>query len=304
MLRPWLEMQTRCNSGLIDALETLHCASHDRFAALEKQVEDRFQILYDLMRKKTAGAARLSEYQGPMEPVPPGCSDEDLNRELGNTGKVAKAGLWFNPPIVVRIEQGEAVAIGTSERIVEHMFVHTRLPKPPARVLDLGCAESTNSLEMAGFGYEVVGVDLRDLPVEHPSFRMVRADITDLPFPDGSFDTVVSLSTIEHVGLEWYGPAPQKGTDFQVAAEVFRVLRPGGHFILTVPYGRAALTPVHRVYDRARLDELLGGFARVETFYGVRDGNAWSVTTDASRAEAADSTDRVSAVALVVARKS
>jgi len=302
LLRPWLELQSRCNSGLIEALETLHLAAYARFAALNTQLEERCQMLHDLVSKKTAVHAPLYEYQGPLEAPVEGCTDDDLNRELGNAGKLARAGLWFNPPVVVRFDDNEARSIGISERILEHMFVHTRLPKPPAQVLDLGCAESVSSLEMASFGYDVTGVDLRELPLEHPSLRMVRADIAQLPFPDANFDVVVSLSTIEHVGLDWYG-MEQKGTDFHVAAEVHRVLRPGGHFILTVPYGRAALTPLHRVYDRARLDELLHLFERVETAYGVRDGNFWSFTADSGRADVADSSERVSAVALVVVRK-
>jgi SAM-dependent methyltransferase len=302
LLRPWLELQSRCNAGLIEALETLHLAAYARFAALNSQLEERCQMLHDLIDKKAVRHTPLDEYQGPLEPPAAGCTDDDLNRELGNRGKLARAGLWFNPPVVVRFDDNKAHSIGISERILEHMFVHTRLPKPPARVLDMGCAESVSAMEMASFGYDVTGVDLRDLPLEHPSFRMVRADIAQLPFAAGDFDVVVSLSTIEHVGLEWYG-AEQKGSDFHVAAEVHRVLKPGGLFVLTVPYGRAAVTPLHRVYDRARLDELLHHFERVETIYGVRDGNCWSVTSDAGRADAADSTDRVSAVGLVVARK-
>jgi SAM-dependent methyltransferase len=302
LLRPWLELQSRCNAGLIEALETIHLAAFARFAALNSQLEDRCQMLHDLVSKKTTSHTPLYEYQGPLEPPMEGYTDEDLNRELGNRGKLARAGLWFNPPVVVRFDKNEAHSIGISERILEHMFVHTRLPKPPAQVLDLGCSESVSALEMASFGFDVTGVDLRDLPLEHPSFRMVRADIAQLPFDAANFDVVVSLSTIEHVGLDWYG-AEQKGTDMHVAAEVQRVLRPGGLFLLTVPYGRAALTPLHRVYDRARLDELLRCFERVETMYGVRDGNCWTLTPDAAVADAADSTDRVSAVALVVARK-
>ncbi len=93
------------------------------------------------------------------------------------------------------------------------------MPKPPG-VLDLGLAESTSSLEMACFGYDVVAVDLRNLPLEHPSLQVLRGDISHLPFEDASFDVVVSLSTIEHVGLDWYGTTPHHGDDFDVVAEV------------------------------------------------------------------------------------
>jgi len=302
LVRPWLELQTRCNAGFLEAIERLHLASYARLSALNVQLEERCQMLYDLMDRKSALQAPLYEYHGPEEaPLP--ATDDELNRELGNGGRIARAGLWFNPPVVVRFRDRKAVSIGVTERIIEHIFLHTRLPKPPARVLDLGSAESTNALEMASLGFDVTGVDLRNLPLEHPSLRMVCADIARLPFGASSFDTVISLSTIEHVGLEWYGPAPEQSTDHRVIAEVCRVLRPGGRFLLTVPYGQAAVTPVHRVYDAAALDALLAPMERVETAYGVRDENAWTFTTDAARAAGADSTERVSAVALVVARK-
>ncbi len=303
LLRPWLELQSRCNAGLIDALERLHFAAYVRFAELNLQMEERCQMLQNLVSPKSIPSPSQPKYHGLVEPPIDGCTDEELNRELGPAGRLAKAGLWFNPPVVVGFAKGRPRLLGMSERILEPMFIHTRLPKPPATVLDLGCAESIHPLEMASFGYEVTGVDLRDLPVEHPSFRMVRADIADLPFADACFDVVVSLSTLEHVGLDWYG-TQQKGTDFHVVAEVHRVLRPGGLFLLTVPYGRPAVTPLQRVYDRTRLDPLLHAFERQETLFGVCDGTTWSVTSDASRAEGVDSTERTQAVALLVAKKS
>ncbi len=57
---------------------------------------------------------------------------------------------------------------------------------------------------------------------DHLDVRSMNA--LDLDFPDGSFDIVFSLSSIEHFG----GPA-----DVQRAAqEMARVLRPGGHLII------------------------------------------------------------------------
>ena len=114
----------------------------------------------------------------------------------------------------------------------------------PARILDLGCAESTNPLEMATLGFEVHGVDLWPLPVAHPNFSMVRADAARIPYADNSFDVAVCLSTVEHVGLDWYAANPQGASDVKLIAEIVRVLKPGGRFILTVPFGQAAVTPV------------------------------------------------------------
>jgi SAM-dependent methyltransferase len=51
-----------------------------------------------------------------------------------------------------------------------------------------------------------------------------RIDARELPFDDGSFDVVYSLSSIEHFG------AP--GDVARAAAEMGRVLRPGGHAVI------------------------------------------------------------------------
>jgi SAM-dependent methyltransferase len=52
----------------------------------------------------------------------------------------------------------------------------------------------------------------------------VHADITDLPFADGSFDLVVCLHVLEHVV-----------DDRAAIREFYRVLRPGGRAVLQVP---------------------------------------------------------------------
>jgi cytochrome b involved in lipid metabolism len=48
------------------------------------------------------------------------------------------------------------------------------------------------------------------------------------------------------------------------------LLKPGGSFILTVPYGKKALTPVHRIYDQESLQRLVQDFKVAKVVYGVR----------------------------------
>ena len=87
---------------------------------------------------------------------------------------------------------------------------------------------------MADRGAEAYGLDLSNVVAHqagrntrlagHPR-RLVRADIRELPFPDGAFDAVYTMGTIEHID-EYV----------QAIAEVHRVLRPGGRAIIGVPH--------------------------------------------------------------------
>lgn len=73
------------------------------------------------------------------------------------------------------------------------------------------------------------------------NFEIVDYDTTDvvgvgemLPFIDGAFDAVISLSVLEHVK-----------DPFQCAKEISRVLKPGGSLICSVPF----LQPYHGYPD-------------------------------------------------------
>lgn len=91
--------------------------------------------------------------------------------------------------------------------------------------------------------------------------EFVRAKVPPLPFDAGRFDCVISFQVIEHIGR-----------DLDFVREVYRVLRPGGRFILTTPNAPMSLTrnPWHvREYRAGELANLLSCvFDEVEQ-YGV-----------------------------------
>lgn len=132
-----------------------------------------------------------------------------------------------------------------------------------ARVLDFGCGTGYGSHHLSGVAREVVGVDVSDDAVRHASglyqapnleFRTIRpVELEPLPFPDGSFDAVVSFQVIEHV------------PDFDAyLAEVARVLRPGGTFLCATPDRSTRLFARQRPWNRWHLEELTDdGLARV-----------------------------------------
>ncbi len=77
----------------------------------------------------------------------------------------------------------------------------------------------------------VYGIDVARAVVaaarrREPKINGVRADVRKLPFSDGAFDAIVSISTLDHF---------RDRSDIDVAiAELHRALRPGGRLILTL----------------------------------------------------------------------
>lgn len=66
-------------------------------------------------------------------------------------------------------------------------------------VLDVACGKGYLSQRMAGQGFSVTGVDIitPDAATDNPIY--LEAEITELPFPDKHFDTVVCTHTLEHI---------------------------------------------------------------------------------------------------------
>jgi SAM-dependent methyltransferase len=198
-------------------------------------------------------------------------------------------GFWFNDPIVTGYQSnGKVEWITTTERIIEKTFVEqslgTLFPNKDFDILDVGAAESILSYELASFGYSVTAIDIRPISLFHPNLKFVQCDICEPVFEDNTFDCIIALSTIEHIGLGWYGDEKGDSLDKKAVNAIFKLLKNGGYFILTVPYGKRAETPVHRIYDKYLLNDLLSHFSIVKIQYGLRqDRYTWIVTDEEAR---------------------
>lgn len=201
-----------------------------------------------------------------------------LNRANSHDGFAAQRGVWFNPPVLVRYEAGNALIRHVNERIAEFPFVFRALASVPpgAEVLDVGASESTLCLSLATLGYRVTAIDPRPNPLAHPNLRVVVGRIEDWE-ADSPFAVVVCLSTIEHIGV---GAYEQEGADERADLMAMRRIQeltePDGLLILTTSYGSSSVDEFSRTYDRGGLEELLDGWDIHERLFLTRaDETTW-----------------------------
>ena len=172
-------------------------------------------------------------------------------------------------------------------RYLEYPWTANALqPLDGSSLLDVGASRSPLTILLAQLGADVVAVDqdplVMDLPTMATRANMIAAarriaprllDARAMPFADGSFTRMCSVSVLEHI--------PGDG-DSAVAEEMARVLAPGGLMALTLPFGRSYRPPgpdpaqehYQRIYDGAALQARVIGPTGLNVvkreYFGVR----------------------------------
>jgi SAM-dependent methyltransferase len=164
----------------------------------------------------------------------------------------------------------QGYGVGLDERVVEFPWLLARAPT--GRVLDAGSAlNHPHVLDRVLSGD--VELSICTLAPEERSFpergvSYTYADLRGLPFRDDWFDAVVSVSTLEHVGMEvgrWGAEAAAaRDPDSELekaVGELRRVTRGGGRLLFTVPYGAREDHGWLRQFDRDDVDRLVASAA-------------------------------------------
>lgn len=123
-------------------------------------------------------------------------------------------------------------AYAYAERRRHALQLVRRAASPPATVLDVAAAQGNFTLALAEAGYDVTWNDLRadlapyvQLKHETGVVRFAPGNTFELAFPS-LFDVVLATEVIEHVAH------PD-----QFLNQVARLVRPGGHIVLSTPNG-------------------------------------------------------------------
>lgn len=179
---------------------------------------------------------------------------------------------------------------GIDERIVEYPWLISRIPTSSGTLLDAGSALNFETL----MKLPVLQEKTMHVVTLHPesncfwqkSISYEFADLRDLPLRDNYFDQIACISTLEHVGLntEIYTSERverlQKG-DYKLAAgELWRVLKPGGHLYLTMPFGKACTLDWLQQFNAAMITDLLELLqpGKASEVYYRYDATGWTVS--------------------------
>jgi SAM-dependent methyltransferase len=176
------------------------------------------------------------------------------------------------------------------ERVVEYPWLLSRIANDECRVLDAGSTLNfdyiLDPLKKKNCEITIATLEPEAVCFWKDRISYIYCDLRVIPFRDDWFDKVISVSVIEHIGMDnsTYSANPQyiekNPVDFLRAVSEFRrVTKPGGKVYITVPYGRHIDYGWYQQFNADmihNLIEVFGPSRMTETYYCYED-NGWSV---------------------------
>jgi ubiquinone/menaquinone biosynthesis C-methylase UbiE len=147
----------------------------------------------------------------------------ETNTDPNGAAKNPNKALW---------EKGDFTEIAAFMRQSGEAVVESLGVRPPVRALDLGCGDGTTALPLARLGADVTGVDIARNLVEAGNKRAAEAGLNRLKFYEGDACNLAGVDddsfdlTLSVFGA-MFAPKP-----FDVAREMVRVTKPGGHIVM------------------------------------------------------------------------
>lgn len=185
--------------------------------------------------------------------------------------------------------------VAMDERVVEYPWIFSRLTNV-GKMLDAG---STFNYDFLLERPPLRGADLTIMTLApekrcywYNGYSYVFGDLRNTIFANHTFDTIASISTLEHIGLNnamLYTEDPDEAesdeTGFVPAVQEFRrILKPGGRCFISFPFGKRANLGWYQVFDIAMVEQVVEVFrpsSHSIEYFGY-SSNGWSRSSAAS----------------------
>ncbi len=231
-----------------------------------------------------------------------------MNKLLSQEGTID----FFVPP--QPLPRGYGIAL--SERAIEYPWLLARLQPHECKILDAGSALNHRDVicHKRFLGRKLTCVTLAPETecYYHQGVAYLFEDLRSLPLKDDSYDAVVCISTLEHIGMDNFR---YTGTPSQTSAtlsfldavrEFNRVLKTGGRLYVTLPYGRYQDKGWLQQFDASLLSRLGDAFQGnlLEVSYYRYTDSGWDLS-DAEQCMDAEykASEMATAVACLVLEK-
>lgn len=141
----------------------------------------------------------------------------------------------------------------------------------PAHHVDIG--SDVRYVGMLSQWVPTTFVDIRPLQVHLPGLDCRTGTVLDLPYADASLPSLSCLHVVEHIGLGRYGDPLDPEGSAKAAAELSRVVSPGGRLYVSVPVGRPRVCyNAHRVFSPAEFVRAFPQLTLLEFSYVSDEG--------------------------------
>jgi SAM-dependent methyltransferase len=191
------------------------------------------------------------------------------------------------------------------ERIVEYPWLFSQLPEESGSLLDAGSTLNHRNI-LVHPKLRNKKITIMTLAPESDCFWMdgisyIYGDLRNTFFNDETFDYVVSLSVIEHIGLDnqIYDPkgmsrsggskASGAGDYLTAVREMWRVLKPGGTAYFSMPFGKHEIRSWLQVFDLSMVEQVIAAFAPTAhktAYYKASSLDGWQRCRPEEAAEA------------------
>ena len=176
------------------------------------------------------------------------------------------------------------------ERVVEYPWLFSRLSDIEGKALDAGSTLNYAYL-LSLLQKRSKEITISTLEPETNCFwaqriSYVYCDLREIPFKNDWFDELISISVIEHMGMDnslYTSNAKyieRNPMDYLKAIEEFRrVTKPDGKLFITVPFGRYIDYGWYQQFDAGMIDRIIDTLhpSRVTETYYCYENNGWTV---------------------------